>query len=95
MVVAEAPIAVDLGELAEEHLDVFEDARPLRMPGHEHALPRREMAIDIGPNGLDAALQAVDLALPLGGDGQHGERIDLFLKDANRFFEFQKLGHGN
>ena len=44
VVVAEAPVAVNLGELGEEHVHVFEHARPLWMPGHEHALPGRQAA---------------------------------------------------
>ncbi len=51
LVVAEAPVAVDLAEFAANHLDVVFEERPLRMPRHLDNLPGGEILIGFAEKG--------------------------------------------
>ena len=93
VVVGKATVAVDLDEVGEQQAGEFEHARPRRVPGHQHALPRREVAVDVGADRLGAAAQAVNAALALGRRGQHRQRLDLLQEHADRFFELEKIWH--
>ena len=47
VVVGEAAVAVQLDEVGEQALDVVERGRPRRMARHQHALPRRQVLVEL------------------------------------------------
>jgi len=60
LVVRIEPIAVQLAEIAAEHPDVVAQQRPPRVPGDQHVLPRRQIAVglleglpELGPDAVD------------------------------------------
>jgi hypothetical protein len=93
VVVGKPPVTVDLHEVGEQQACVLEHARAGRVPGHLHALPRRQVAVNVGPDRLRAAAEALDAGLPLGGGRQHRQRLDLLPEDANGLFELEKIWH--
>ena len=95
VVVGEAAVAVDLDELGEEQLDVLEDARPRRVPRHQHPLPRRQVSGTARRGSTRRARRRLlDLRLARRRRRQHRERLDLLQQDADRFFEFEQFRHG-
>ena len=90
MVVGEAPIAVQLVEAGEEALDVVERVRPGRVARDQHALPRRQVGVELAADLLGPrARSALDRSLALRRARQHAERFDLLEQHADRFFEFE------
>ena len=89
VVIGKAPIAVQLVEPGEEALDVVERVRPGRMPRDEHALPGRQVGVDLGADLFGARAERVDRPLALRRPRQHAEGLDLLQQHANRFFEFK------
>ena len=93
VVVAEAAVAVHLDEIGEQQADVVEHVRPGGVPRHLHALPGRQGPVDLAPDRLDAAAEALDLPIALGRGRHQLEGLDLLLQDADRLFEFKQFGH--
>ena len=93
MIVGEAPVAVELVPAGEQPLDVVERVRPVRVPRHEHALPRRQSGVDLRADFLGALSKCVDRFLALGRARHQAERLDLLQEDADRFLEFEQVGH--
>ncbi len=89
VVVGEAAIAVQLVEAGEEALDVVEGVRPGRVARDEHALPRRQVGVELAANLLGARPQRLDGSLTLRRPRQHAERFDLLQQHADRFFELE------
>ena len=92
MVVAKAPVAVELGELREEPCDVVERVRPVRVSSDQHPLPGCEVGVDLPAHRLDARPQLLDLPLALRGPGQQAEGLDFLQQDDDRFLEVERLG---
>src|SRR5262249_46060609 len=90
VIVGEAPIPVDLGEAGEHVLDEVAEIGPVGMARHEHALPRRQRAIEILAHRDDTTAQLLDLAVARVGARQRFERLDLLEQDCNRFFEIEQ-----
>ena len=57
------------------------------MTRHEHALPGRELAVDLGPRGAQLLIQALELALARVGARQRGQRVHFLQQRRERFFE--------
>ena len=57
VIVREAAVAVDLDKAREQALDVVLQTRPAGMTRDQHALPRRQVLIELAANRLDPALQ--------------------------------------
>ena len=93
VIVGEAAIAVQLVEVGEQPLDVVERVRPVRVPRHQHALPRRQGLEDLGADLVGAPPQRLDRLLALRRLRQHAEGFDLLQQDADRFFEFEQFSH--
>jgi hypothetical protein len=89
VIVREPPVAMDLGEVGEQQARVLEHARPGRVARDLDALPRREVPVEIGPDRLRPAPQALDAGLTLGRGRQHRHRLDFLQQDADRFFELE------
>jgi hypothetical protein len=91
MIVGEAAVAADLGELGKQAIHVVEHRRPLRVARHEHALPRREPLVDLRPHRLDPLVQPVDGPLARGRLRHQRQRLDLLQEHGDRFFEFERI----
>jgi len=91
VVVGEAAVPADLGELGEEPLHVVQYRGPLRVTGHEHALPGRERGVDLPADRLDPPVQPVDGLLALGRLRQHRERLDFLQQDGDGLLEFERI----
>jgi hypothetical protein len=78
VIVGEAAIAVQLDEVREQVVDVIERRRARGMPRHLHALPGRQVAIQIATHHVDAAFEARDFLVALLAGLQRGQRLDLF-----------------
>ena len=61
MVVGEAAIAVQLVEAGEQALDVVERVRPVRMARDEHALPWRQVGVELAADLLGARAAATSI----------------------------------
>src|SRR5262249_57627363 len=75
VVVRETAVAVDLGEAGEERGDVPLEPWTVRMPRDEHALPRREGVVQVGPGRFEAASPLCDFAATRRGGWQRLERL--------------------
>ncbi len=93
VIVGEAAIAVQLDEVGEQALDVVERGRARRVPRHLHALPRRQVAVEIAAHGVDAAFEPRDLLVAILAGLERGKRLDLLQQLADRFFEFEEVRH--
>ena len=49
------------------------------------------MRVQIRPDRVDAAMEAVDFALPLGGLRQHRQRFDFLEQDPDGFLELEQV----
>ena len=60
-VVAEGPVAVQFDEVVEDHADVVDGLRPLRMAGHEDGVPGGEVVVDLANEARQLAANAANL----------------------------------
>jgi hypothetical protein len=86
VVVGKAAIAVQLVESREEPLDVIERARAGWVPGDEHALPGRQVLVELRAYLLGPRAKRVNRSLALGRPRQHAERLDLLQQHAAGLF---------
>ena len=63
VVVGEPAVAVELDEPGEQAFDEVLESWALRVPRHQHALPRGEGPVEIAAQQFDAALERGDLAI--------------------------------
>ena len=57
------------------------------MARDEHALPGRELAVDLGSRGAQLLIQALELALARVGARQRRQRVHFLQQRRERFFE--------
>ena len=91
VIVGEPAVAVQLDEIGEEPIDVVEHVGPARVARHEHALPGRELAVDLRPGGAQLLIQALELPLARVGARQRRQRVHLLQQRRERFFELECL----
>ena len=93
-VIAYMAIAMQLLEVGADGLDVVEGVGALRMAGHQDALPRGEIRVNVAPGQLDLLFDGREL-------GGHVDIVlqrllvkgfELFLEFAERFLEFEEVG---
>ena len=94
LIVAEAPIAVDLGEPGPQPRHVVEQVRPLRVARHEHALPRRQPGEQVLPDLPGPRLQPGNLAGPFGRRRLAAELVDLLQECSDGLLELEGV-HGH
>ena len=87
VIVGKTAVAMHLDEVGEQPLDVVKNVRTARVARHEHALPGRELAVDLRPRGLQAMIQPLELALARIGPRQRQERIHFLQQRNQRVFE--------
>jgi len=92
VIVRKPAIAADFRKLREQSINVIEHGGPAGMAGDEHALPRRQVLVDVAADRLHAPVQAVDRTQAIRRRRQHRQRFDLFQQHCNRFFEFKRIG---
>ena len=95
-VVAEHAVAMQLGEIRADHVDVVERIGPARMARELRDLPGRQRREDGGGELPALLLQARDLLgdVDLGVGGDMPELLDLRLQFGDGLLEFQKTdGH--
>jgi hypothetical protein len=95
-VVGEAPIAMELVEIFDDHVDVIARLRPRRMAGHLHGFPRGEVAISFAKQRREILPQPADLGGVIDPFCflHHDELVDLPLQLKDRLFEFEHIGGG-
>src|SRR2546422_409483 len=84
-------IAVDLDEIREQPVDEIFEVGPARMARDEHPLPRRQRAIELGADRLDAPPQHLDLTIARVGARLERQRLDLLQENGDRLLEFEVL----
>jgi hypothetical protein len=77
LVVGKAAVAVHLGELGEQALDVVEHDRAVGMAGDLHDLPRLERRVDLAAQLRGPRFELRDRRAPLGRLRHHAQRLDL------------------
>ena len=75
-VVREAPVAVELGPLREERLDVVERVGPVRVARDQRLLPGRELRVDLAPARVELLAQALAPRAPWPDRPGRGELVD-------------------
>ena len=63
------------------------EARTVRMPRDQHALPGRQGAIEVRPDRIEPALQRLDFALARVGARQQLQRLNLLQENGKRLLE--------
>ena len=89
VIVGEAPVAADLGEVGEQTGDVVQHRRPVRVARHQDPLPGREVLVDLPAERVDPHVQTVERSLAVGGHRQHRQRLDLLQQQRDRFLEVE------
>ncbi len=86
-------VAVQLDEVGEDGAEVVERVRPAGVAGDHDPLQGREVAVDVRPQRLELALEALELAvdvdLPFGADPL--QLLDLPLQLEQRLLELQRI----
>src|SRR5262249_8748371 len=93
VIVGEAAVAMDLGEAGEQPLDEVLEAGAIRVPRDLDALPRRQRAVQLRANRVDAAAERLDLAIARKRRRQRVQRVDLFQQRRDRFLEVERIWH--
>ncbi|MGY4500180.1 hypothetical protein ACVWYH_004111 [Bradyrhizobium sp. GM24.11] len=69
LVLAELAVAGERGEFGDQALDEVVEMRPLRMPGDQRLLPRRQVLIEVGQRLRRLVLDPSDLLGDVGAGG--------------------------
>jgi hypothetical protein len=96
LVLAERTVARERREVGEERADIVEAMRPVRMPGDQRLLPRRELALDVALRVFGAPRQASDLIADLDRLAVLGELFqfeDLAFEIGDGLFEIEIIIH--
>ena len=94
LVVAKAPIAVNLGEAGPESRDIVEQIRPLRMARDEHPLPGGQPGEQVLPDLPGTRLQPGNLGGPFRGRRLAAELFNLLQECSDGLLELEGV-HGH
>ena len=86
-VVGEFPVAVDLHPIGEEHLNVIEGVRTLRMARDLGFLPGAQMGVNLAAEVLKLAPEPLDLGRPVFPPGDLGQIFDSLLQLLDRLLD--------
>src|SRR5262245_59844606 len=89
-VVGKPAIAMELGEVSKQPLDIVEHARAVGMTRDLHALPRLEASVDLGAQLARPRFKLRDRRRALRRLRHQSQRLDFLPENRDRLFEVEQ-----